>query len=65
MSSALPLALAAAMDVASGATVAANDDDADGTVVPLSSTEDEEVYVGVSVEIQAAYFGAFAFVDGA
>ncbi len=41
MSSALPLASVATVDVASGATVAANDDDADGAVVPLSSTEDE------------------------
>jgi len=41
MSSALPLASAAAVDVASIATVAANDNDADGAVVPPSSTEDE------------------------
>jgi hypothetical protein len=41
MSSALPSALAAAVDVASGATVAANDGDADGAVVPPSSTEDK------------------------
>ena len=65
MLSALPLALAATVDVASGATVAANDDDADGAVVPPSSTEDNEAYVGTSVEIEAACFGAFAFADGA
>ncbi len=46
-------------------TVAANDDDTDGTVVPPSSTEDEGAYVGVSVEFKVACFGAFAFVDSA
>jgi len=63
MSSALPLASVAAVDVASGTTVAANDEDADGTVVPPSSTEDEGAYVGASVEFEVACFGAFA--DGA
>ncbi len=64
------------MDIASGTTIAANDDDADGAVVPLSSTEDEGVvplsstedegtYVGASVEFEVACFGAFAFADGA
>ncbi len=32
-----------------GATVAANDDNADGAVVPPSSTEDEGVYVGPQI----------------
>ena len=41
MSSALPSASVAAVDVASGATVAANNDDANGAVVPPSSTEDK------------------------
>ena len=65
MSSALPLASAAAVDVASGATVTANDDDADGAFVPPSTTEDEGAYAGASVEFEAACFGAFAFTDGA
>ena len=65
MLSALQLASAATVDVASGATVAANDDDADGAVIPPSLTEDDEAYVGASVEIEAACFGAFAFADGA
>jgi hypothetical protein len=42
------------VDVASGATVAADDDDAVGTVIPLSSTKDED---------EGACVGAFA--DGA
>ena len=65
MSSALPLGSAAAVAVASGATVAANDDDANGAVVPPSSTEDEGVHVGTSVEFEVACFGVFAFADGA
>ena len=48
MSSALPSALAAAVDVTSGITVAANEDDADGAVVPPCSTKDEGAYVGAS-----------------
>ena len=44
MSSAMLSASAAAVDVALGATVAASYDDADGAVVPPSSTEDEGVY---------------------
>jgi hypothetical protein len=58
MSSALP-ASAAAVEAASGATVAANDDDADGAVVPPSSTEDEGAYVGPLVEFEVACFGAW------
>ena len=65
MSSALLLALAVVVDLASGATIAANDDDVNGTVVPLSSTKDEGAYVGASAEIEAACFGAFAFADSA
>ncbi len=50
MSSAVPLASAAAVDLALGATVAANDDDnADGAVFPPSSTENEGAYVDASV----------------
>ncbi len=65
MSSALPSASAAAVDVASGATVAANDDNADGAIVLLSSTEDGGAYVGTSVGFEVTCFGAFAFADGA
>ena len=65
MSSALPLASVATVDVALGATVTTNDNNADGTVVPPSSTKDEGEYVGELVEIKAACFGAFAFADGA
>jgi hypothetical protein len=50
MSSALPSASAAAVDVASGATVTTNNDNADGAVVPPSSTEDKDAYVGTSAE---------------
>ena len=65
MSSALPSASAAAVDVVSGATVTANDDDADGAVVPPSSTEDEGAYLGTSAEFEVPCFDAFAFADGA
>ena len=65
MSSALPLASAGTVDVALGATVSANDDDADGAVVPPSLTEDEGAYVGASVEFEVTCFGAFVFADGA
>jgi hypothetical protein len=41
--------LATAVDVATGAAVAANNDDAVGTVIPPSSTKDEEAYVGALV----------------
>ena len=58
MASALQSALAAVVDVASGATITANDDDAVGAVVPPSSTEDEGAYVGASVEFGVACFGA-------
>jgi hypothetical protein len=65
MSLALPLASAATVDVASGATIAAGDDDADGAVVPQSLKEDEGAYVGASVEFEVTCFGAFVFADGA
>ena len=67
MSSVLPLASAAAVDVASGATIAANNDDADDAVIPPSSTEDKGTYVGALVEIKAACFGkvVFTFTEGA
>ena len=64
---ALPSASAATVDVASGATVAAGDDDADadGAVVPQSLKEDEGAYVGASVEFEVTCFGVFVFADGA
>ena len=56
-------ASATAVDVATGAAVAPDDDDAVGTVVPPSSTKDEDAYVGASVAFEGACVGAFA--DGA
>ncbi len=61
----MPVASAATVDVASGATVAANDDDADGAVVPPSLKEDEGAFVGASVEFEVTCFGVFVFADGA
>ncbi len=52
-----------AVDVAKGAAITANDDNAVGTVVPPSSTKDEDAYVGGSVAFEGACVGAFA--DGA
>ena len=49
-----------AVDVSTGAAVAANNVDAVGTVVPLSSTNDKEAYVGVSVAFEGVCIGAFA-----
>jgi hypothetical protein len=46
-----------------GATVAANNDDAVGAVVPPSSTKDEDAYVGASVAFEGVCVGAFT--DGA
>ena len=65
MSSASPLALAAAVDVALGTTVSTNDDAADGAVVPPYSTEDKGEYLGASVEFKVTCFGSIAFADGA
>jgi len=64
MSSALPSASAAAVDVTSGAIITANDDNADGPIVPPSSTEDKGAYVGASAEFEVACFDAFAFING-
>jgi hypothetical protein len=55
--------LATAVDVATGAGVAADKDDAVGTVVLLSSTKDEDAYVGASVAFESVCVGAFT--DGA
>ena len=41
--------LATAVDVATGAAVAANNNDAVSAVVPLSSTKDEDAYLGALV----------------
>ena len=49
--------------VAAGGAVAADDNDAVGTVVPPSSTKDEDAYVGASVAFKGACVGAFT--DGA
>jgi hypothetical protein len=45
------------VDGATGAAVAADDDDAVGTIVPPSSTKDEDAYVGASVAFEGAYVG--------
>ena len=52
-------ALATTVDVSTGATVAADDDNAISTVIPPSSTKDKEAYVGASVAFQGACLGAF------
>ena len=51
------------MDVATGAAVAADNDNAVGAVVPPSSTKDEDAYVGVSVAFEGTCVSIFA--DGA
>jgi hypothetical protein len=51
------------VDVATGATVAADNDDADSAVVPPPSTKDKDTYNGASVAFKGACVGAFA--DGA
>jgi hypothetical protein len=53
-------ALATAVDVSTGAAVAANSNNAVGAVVPPSLTNDEEVYVGASVAFEGVCVGAFA-----
>ncbi len=53
-------ASAAAVDVATGTAVAANDDDAVGAVVPPSSTKGEGAYVGASVAFEGVCVSAFA-----
>ncbi len=56
-------ALATAVDVSTGTTVAAYDQDAVGAVVPPSSTNDEDAYVDTLVAFEGVCVGAFA--DGA
>ena len=55
--------MAAAVDIATGAAVAANDNDVVGAVVPPSLTKDEDAYVGASVAFKGTCVGAFG--DGA
>ncbi len=52
-----------AVDVSTGAAVAAADDNAVGAVVPPSSTNDKDTYVGASVAFEGVCVGAFT--DGA
>ncbi len=40
------------MDVSTGAAIAADNDDAVGTVVPLSSTNYKDEYVSASLEFE-------------
>jgi hypothetical protein len=56
-------ASATTVDVATGAAVAADDNNAIGIVVPPSSTKDEGAYVGVSVAIEGVCVSTFT--DGA
>ncbi len=51
------------MDIAAGNAVTANNDDAVDAVVPLSSTKDEDAYVGTLVAFEGVCIGAFT--DGA
>ena len=55
--------MATAVDTSMGAAVAANDNDAVGTAVPPSSTNDKDPYIGASVAFKGVCVGAFA--DGA
>ncbi len=55
--------MAIVVDVSTGAAVAADNDDAISAVVPPSSTNDEDAYVGASVAFEGVCDGAFA--DGA
>jgi hypothetical protein len=56
-------AVAATVDVATGAAVAADDDNAVSAVVPPSLTVDNDAYVSTLVAFKGACIGAFA--DGA
>jgi hypothetical protein len=51
------------VDVATGAAVAANDNNAVGAVVPPSSTKDKDAYLSALAAFEGACVGAFA--DGA
>ncbi len=55
--------MATAVDISTGATVAADDNDAISANVPLSLTKDEDAYIGTSVAFKGMCAGAFA--DGA
>ena len=50
-------ALVNAVDVSTGAAVAADNDDAVGNVVLLSSTNDEDAYIGASVALHPPHHG--------
>jgi hypothetical protein len=51
------------VDVSTGAAIAANNDDAISAVVPPSSTNDKDAYVGTPVAFEGVCVGAFT--DGA
>jgi hypothetical protein len=55
--------LATTVDISTGAAIAADNDDAISAVVPPSSTNDKDAYVGTSVTFEGVCVGAFA--DGA
>jgi hypothetical protein len=48
------------VDVFTGATVAADDNNAVGAVVPLSLTKDKDAYIGALVAFKGVCVGAFA-----
>ena len=51
--------LVTAVDIATGATVDPDDNNASGAVVPQSLTKDEDAYVGATVAFEGACIGAF------
>ena len=53
-------ALSIAVDVATGAPVAADNNDALGAVVPSSLTKDEGAFVGASVAFEVVYVHSLA-----
>ena len=58
----LPLAAAAAVDVATGATIAKDKDNATSVVIPPSLTKDKDAYIDALVMFKGECIGAF--VDG-
>ncbi len=50
---------ATAVDVSTGAAVAADDNDAVSTVIPPSSTKDKDAYISASVVFVGSCIGAF------
>ncbi len=57
-------ALATAVDVFTGAAVAADNNNAVGAVVPLSLTNDKDAYINTSVAFEGMCVGAFTYSAG-